>query len=63
MKIAINNFHKATQELNALLKKKKVKTFNPAWIKLHSPGLYKYLCKNFQTGTGDVDWDFVALCP
>lgn len=60
MEVVVNNFQKTIQELNALLKNKKVKTFNPAWIKLHSPGLHKYLCRNFQTGTGDVDWDFIT---
>ena len=56
----VNNFDRATQKLNTLLKKKKPKTFNPAWIKLYSAGIYKYLCRNFQSGTGDVDWDLVT---
>ena len=23
--------------------------------------MYRYLCKNFQTGTGDVDWDLITV--
>jgi hypothetical protein len=60
MEVIVNNFSEAFQELNMLLKNKKTKTFNPAWIKLHSPDLHKYLCGNFQNGTGDVDWDFIT---
>lgn len=61
MKVAVNNFHKATQKLNMLLRKKQPKTFNPLWLKLHSNSTYKYLCKNFRTGSGDVDWDFITV--
>lgn len=61
MKVTVNNFLKATQELNALLRKKKPKTFNPEWIQQHSNSTYKYLCKNIRTGSGDVDWDLVTV--
>lgn len=57
----VKNFHEATQELHALLEKKKPKTFNPAWAKLYSASLYRYLCKNFQSGTGDIDWDLITV--
>ena len=55
------DFYKKIQKLNTLLRKKKPKTFNPSWIKIHAGTLYKYLCKNVQAETGDVDWDLVTV--
>ena len=55
------DFYERIQKLNTLLRKKKPQTFNPSWIKTHANSLYKYLCKNVQVETGDVDWDLVTV--
>ena len=61
MKVIISDVHKVIKKLETLLKKKKPKTFNPEWIKYHSAALYKELCRNHQTETKNVDWDFITI--
>ena len=61
MEVIVNNFQKTIQKLNALLKKKKPKTFNPAWVKQHSKSVYTHLLKNFQKESCEVDWDSITV--
>jgi len=61
MEEIVNNFHKATQELNALLEKKNPKTFNSEWVKQYSKSVYAHLLKNVQTESGEVDWDLITV--
>jgi hypothetical protein len=61
VEVIVNNFQKAIQKLNALLKKRKPKTFNPEWIKQNSKSVYAHLFKNFQTETGEIDWDSITV--
>lgn len=55
------DFYKATQTLNAVLKQKRPKTFDPLWIERNVEDLYKYLSRYVQTDSGEVDWDAVTL--
>ena len=55
------DFCKATETLNAILKQKRPKSFDPLWIEQQDEYLYKYLSKHVRTETSAVDWDAVTI--
>jgi len=55
------DFCKATETLDAILKQKRPKSFDPLWIEQQDENLYKYLSRHVRTETGIVDWDAITV--
>lgn len=55
------NFDQAIKQLTRALTRRKPVRFNPYWIYLHEPKVYRFIRKNIRTELGRIDWDYVTL--
>lgn len=53
-------FAKAVKDLNKILKEKDPKTFSSSWIFKNTRLIYNFICLNYRTENGDIDWDILT---
>ncbi len=54
------NFASVVKTMNMLLAQKQPQTFNRSWVRIHAPGIYRFIQKEIRIESGGIDWDCVT---